>query len=166
MRKVWPRQQQLFLSYVRSSSRGELNDFLALFTGFDAPLLQPGGRSRLAADAPNRWLAWGTVNLPLGLVASPVLEWRSGFPYSVVDSRYLYVGAPNSASFPAFMALDVIAYKTVTFRERMADVGIQLFNATNRFNPREVYPVAGTRNFGKFTNSVGTIVRGFVLIKW
>ncbi len=166
MRKTWPKQQQLFVSYVRSSAHGELTDFLSLFTGFDAPLLQPGGRSRLSADAPNRWLAWGTVNLPLGLVASPVLEWRSGFPYSVVDPRYMYAGAPNSASLPAFMAVDLIAYKTVTFRDRMADVGIQLFNATNHFNPREVYPVAGARNFGKFTNSVGRILRGFVLIKW
>ena len=139
---------------------------MTLFTGFDTPLLQPGGMSRLPADAPHRWLAWGTVNLPLGLVASPVFEWHSGFPYSVVDSRYLYLGEPNGASFPAFMAVDLIAYKTVTYKKRAADVGIQLFNTTNHFNPRDVYPVAGTRNFGRFTNSVGAILRGFMMIKW
>ncbi len=143
MRRTWPRQQQLFLSYVWSSARGELNDFMTMFTAFDTPLLQPGGMSRLPADAPHRWLAWGTVNLPLGLVASPVLEWHSGFPYSVVDSRYLYSGEPNSRMLPAFMAVDLIAYKTLTVRQRMADVGIQLFNVTNHFNPRDVYPVAG-----------------------
>jgi hypothetical protein len=166
MRRTWPKQQQLFLSYVRSSARGELNDFMTLFTAFDAPLLQPGGMSRLAADAPHRWLAWGTVNLPLGLVASPVLEWHSGFPYSVVDSRYLYAGEPNTALFPAFMAVDVIAYKTVEVRKRMADVGVQLFNVGSHFNPRDVYPVAGARHHGRFTNSVGMILRGFMTIKW
>jgi hypothetical protein len=166
MRRAWPKQQQLFLSYVWSSARGELNDFMTLFTGFDTPLLQPGGMSQLPADARHRWLAWGTVNLPLGLVASPVLEWHSGFPYSVVDSRYLYSGEPNTGRLPAFMALDVIAYKTVTVRDRMADVGVQLFNATNHFNPRDVYPVAGALNHGMFTNSVGIIVRGFMTIKW
>ncbi|MEO8257605.1 MAG: hypothetical protein ABI868_09705 [Acidobacteriota bacterium] len=166
MRRTWPKQQQLFVSYVWSTARGELNDFMTMFTGFDTPLLQPGGLSRLTADAPQRWLAWGTVNLPLGLVASPVLEWHSGFPYSVVDSRYLYSGEPNGAALPAFMAVDLIAYKTLTVRQRMADVGIQLFNATNHFNPRDVYPVAGARDQGMFTNSVGTIVRGFMTIKW
>jgi hypothetical protein len=166
MRRSWPRQQQLFLSYVRSSARGELNDFMTMFTAFDTPLLQPGGMSRLPADAPHRWLAWGTANLPLGLVVSPVLEWHSGFPYSAVDSRYLYSGEPNSRMLPAFMAVDLIAYKTLTVRQRMADVGIQLFNATNHFNPRDVYPVVGARHHGMFTNSVGTIVRGFWTIKW
>jgi hypothetical protein len=166
MRKTWPNQQQLFVSYVRSSARGELNDFMTLFTAFDAPLLQPGGMSRMAADAPHRWLAWGTVNLPLGLVASPVLEWHSGFPYSFVDSRYLYAGEPNSGVFPAFMAVDVIAYKTLTVKKRSADVGVQLFNATNHFNPRDVYPVVGSRDHGTFTNSVGIIIRGFMTIKW
>jgi hypothetical protein len=166
MRRRWARQQQLFVSYVWSSARGELNDFMTMFTGFDTPLLQPGGMSRLPADAPHRWLAWGTVNLPLGLVASPVLEWHSGFPYSVVDSRYLYSEAPNSRMLPAFMAVDLIAYKTLTVRQRMADVGIQLFNVTNHFNPRDVYPVAGAQKHGMFTNSVGTILRGFWTIKW
>jgi len=166
MRKTWPNQQQLFLSYVRSSALGELNDFMTLFTAFDAPLLQPGGMSRMAADAPHRWLAWGTVNLPLGLVASPVLEWHSGFPYSTVDSRYLYAGEPNTRAFPAFMSVDVIAYKTLTVRKRSADVGVQLFNATNHFNPRDVNPVAGAHNYGTFNNSVGIVVRGFMTIKY
>ena len=49
------------------------------------------------------------------------------------------------------MAVDLIAYKTLTVRQRMADVGVQLFNATNHFNPRDVDPVAGARNYGRFT---------------
>jgi hypothetical protein len=167
VRQLWANSQQLFVSYVRSSARGELNDFITLFNGFDQPLLQPGGMARLPADAPHRWLAWGTVNTPLwGLVVSPVMEWHSGFPYSVVDERYLYRGAPTSASFPAFMAVDMIAYKTVTYKERAADVGVQLFNLTNHKNPRDVYPVFGAPRHGIFTNSVGTIVRGFMTIKW
>jgi hypothetical protein len=167
VRQQWQNSQQLFVSYVRSSARGELNDFMTLFTGFDQPLLQPGGMARLHADAPHRVLAWGTINTPLwALVVSPVMEWHSGFPYSVVDERYFYRGAPNSAAFPAFMAVDMIAYKTVTYRNRAADVGIQLFNLTNHRNPRDVYPVAGARRSGTFTNSVGPIVRGFMMIKW
>ena len=63
-------------------------------------------------------------------------------------------------------ALDMVVYRTFQRRNRKADIGVQLFNATRHFNPRDAYTVAGSTNFGTFTNSVGTIVRGFMLIKW
>jgi outer membrane receptor protein involved in Fe transport len=165
-RRTWANDQQLFLSYVRSVSTGELNDFAGLFQGFDVPLLQSGGIARLPADAPNRVLAWGTFNLPRRVVISPVMEWRDGFPYSAVDSRYFYAGTPNSQRFPAFISTDLIVYKTFSAKGRNADVGLQLFNATNHKNPRDVYPVVSDRRFGTFTNSVGPILRGYMLFKW
>ncbi len=166
VRKAWLHDQQAFVSYVRSSALGELNDFATLFQPLDAPLLQPGGFSRLPADARHRWIAWGTFNLPRRFVVSPVVEWHSGFPYSVVDGRYRYFGTPNRAMFPAFFTADFILFKTVTVRQRSADLGIQLFNATNHFNPRDAYPVIGSSRFGTFTNSVGPVLRGFMMLKW
>jgi hypothetical protein len=165
-RKAMPNDQQVFVSYVRASGRGELNDFSALFQTIDTPILRPGGVSLLATDTPHRLLAWGTFNLPAKMVLSPVLEWRSGFPYSRLDERQDYLGTPNSARFPAFMALDVVVFKTFTVRGRSADLGIQLFNATNHFNPRDVHSVVGSTRFGEFRNSVGAILRGFMLVKW
>src|SRR6185369_11116058 len=64
VRKTWKDDQQVFVSYVRSSGRGEVNDFTSLFGFVDAPLVQPGAFARLSTEAPNRLLAWGTVNLP------------------------------------------------------------------------------------------------------
>jgi hypothetical protein len=165
-RRTFTNDQQVFVSYVRSVSSGELNDFAALTQGFDVPLVQPGGSARLAADAPNRVLAWGTFNLPRRVVVSPVVEWRDGFPYSAVDARSFYLGDPNSRRYPAFFSTDVVVYKTFTAKGRNADVGFQLFNATNYFNPRDVYPVVGDPRFGSFTNSVGPILRGYLLLKW
>lgn len=49
---------------------------------------------------------------------------------------------------------------------RSADVGIQLFNLTSHDNPRDVYPVVNGPRAGQFTNSVGTILRGYMLLKW
>ena len=165
-RRTFEKDQQVFVSYVRSLSTGELNDFAALTQGFDAPLVQPGGLARLAADAPNRVLAWGTFNLPRRIVVSPVVEWRDGFPYSAVDYRYFYAGTPNDRRFPAFLSTDLVVYKTFTAKKRNADIGFQLFNATNHFNPRDVYPVAGDPRHDTFTNSVGPILRGYMLLKW
>lgn len=166
IRRTWRHDQQLFVSYVRSAAHGELNDFETLFQAVDAPLVQRGGQSRSPGDAPHRLLAWATVDLPRKLVVSPVVEWRSGFPYSVVDARYNYVGTPNSRRYPTFFATDMVVYKTFTVHDRSADLGLQLFNVTNHRNPRDVYAVSGAPGFGSFTNSVGPIVRGYMLLKW
>ena len=166
IRRTWEHDQQLFVSYVRSSARGELNDFATAFQVLDSPLLQSGGMSRLPGDARHRVVAWGTFNLPHRVVVSPVTEWRSGFPYSALDPRYVYAGSPNSRSYPSFLATDMVVYKTFTVRKRSADVGVQLFNVTNHRNPRDVYAVIGAPRSGEFTNSVGPILRGYMLLKW
>src|SRR5262249_12235506 len=50
VRKTWLNQSQLFLSYVRSSSEGESNDFGSLFTNLDAPLIDSNARAVTLAD--------------------------------------------------------------------------------------------------------------------
>jgi hypothetical protein len=164
-RRRWDGDQQLFISYVRSSGRGEFNEFATLFQQLAVPLIQRAGITRLPTDSRNRIIAWGTANLPYRIVVSPVVEWRSGFPYTVVDQRYVAVET-NVRSFPAFMATDLVIYKTFTVKKRSADLGIQLFNATNHFNPRDVHAVTGTPRLGEFANSVPTILRGFMMLKW
>src|SRR5262249_43736162 len=166
IRKKWSGDQQLFVSYVRSASRGDLNDFAALFQQLDTPLVQPGQHGPLPSDAPHRLIAWGTFDLPSRSVISPVVEWRSGFPYSALNADYLYAEAPNSRRFPAFFAMDFVLFKTFTVRTRSADFGIQLFNATGHHNPRDAYPVVGTRRFGQTVNSTGPILRGYMNLKW
>ena len=165
-RKTWLDDQQLFVSYVRSSGRGEINDFTSLFGFVDSPLLQPGAFARLSSESRNRLLAWSTINLPKRMVVSPVAEWRSGFPYSVLDHQYTYSEMPNSRNFPAFFAADMVIYKTITWKKRDVDAGVQLFNFTNHRNPRDVYAVTNGPHFGQFANSVGVIVRGYMLVKW
>jgi hypothetical protein len=166
VRRTWPGDQQVFVSYVRSYTGGELNEFAAVLQGTAAALLQPAGRGRLTSDVRHRMLAWATVDAPRRVVISPVVEWHSGFPYSAVDQRYVYEGSPNSCAFPAFFTTDLVVYKTLTVRHRSADFGVQVFNVTNHQNPRDVYPVLGAPRSGTFTNSVGRIVRGYMLIKW
>jgi hypothetical protein len=139
---------------------------MALFEPLAVPVVQPAGRARLSSDARHRIVTWATLNLPRRVVISPTAEWRSGFPYSPVDSRYSFTGAPNSRTFPAFFATDLVAYKTVTVWKRSADIGVQLFNVTGHRNPRDVYAVVGGPRYGQFANSVGLVVRGYMLMKW
>src|SRR5260221_3950129 len=94
--------------------------------------------SRLSSDARNRVLLWGTFNLPRRVVVSPVAEWRSGFPYSVINERYLYAMTPNAQSFPSFVSADMVAYKTFTVRRRSADLRVQNFHLTHHRHTRHV----------------------------
>jgi hypothetical protein len=166
IRRSWGKDNMLFVSYTRSSARGEVNDFSSLFANGDVEILQRGGVVRLGADAPNRVLAWGSFVLPAGFGLSPATEWHSGFPYAVVDARRQYVGPPNAANFPAFLSIDLVVYKSLTIKGKAMKLNVQLFNLTNHFNPRDVFAVVGAPRFGTFANSVGPTVRGDIAVNW
>lgn len=166
LRHTWGEGKQVFLSYTRSSARGDVNDFSTLFAAGDTEVLQPGGAARLSADAPHRLLAWGTFNLPAGFTFAPAIEWHSGFPYSALGPRREYRAAPNGASFPSFLSLDVLISKTLTVAGKKLRVGAQIFNVTNHGNPRDAFAVAGAPGFGSFANSVGPTLRGVMAVSW
>ncbi|MBV9503584.1 MAG: carboxypeptidase regulatory-like domain-containing protein, partial [Acidobacteriia bacterium] len=96
----------LFFSYVRSSARGDLNDFANFLGSFPIPLLRPNEFSYLPTNLPNRFLAWGNIQLPRGFRIAPVLEYRNGFPYAVTDALQNYVGVPYATRFPNFFSAD------------------------------------------------------------
>jgi hypothetical protein len=99
-RQLWANNQQVFVSYVRSSARGELNDFMTLFTGFVPPCSRADVRCR-QMPVIGGWLDRQHAARP---GVSPVMEWHPAF-HSRLDS-YFYLGEPYQASFPAFMAVD------------------------------------------------------------
>ena len=84
-----PAGGQLFFSYVRSRARGDLNDFSSYLGSFPVPVLRADQFANLPTDMPNRFLAWGMIQLPWKFRISPSVEYRSGFPYAVTGSRLL-----------------------------------------------------------------------------
>jgi hypothetical protein len=166
VRKTWPNDAQIFVSYVRSSSVGSINDFGSLFTNLDAPLLEPGGSAPIAADVPHRLRGWATFSLPLRAVVSPAVEWRTGFPYSSQDVFQHYAGEPNAQRFPTYFSADVTAFKTFDLFSRKMDLGMQFFNITSHFNPRDVISVVDSPNYQEFRNSFGVTLAGYMQVRW
>lgn len=166
LRHTWGDGNESFVSYTRSSARGDVNDFSTLFAAGDTEVLRPGGSGRLPADAPHRWLAWLSLNAPRGFIVAPTVEWHSGFPYTPLTTRLDYAAALTSASYPSFFSLDLGLFKTFDVQRRRIKTGIQVFNTTNHFNPRDVYAVPGSPRFGAFTNSVGPTLRGVLTFLW
>ncbi|HEX9637980.1 MAG TPA: hypothetical protein VGB99_10625, partial [Acidobacteriota bacterium] len=148
-----PRQGQLYASYVRSSSEGDLNDFSLLAGELPDPIIRPNRRGKLSIDAPNRLLLWGTVNLPYGLIVAPVVEWRDGFPYSLFNEDQSYLGAANSERFPAFLSIDAQVSKDIRIKRFKVRAGVKLTNITGHFNPRNAIANQASALFGDLRNS-------------
>jgi Carboxypeptidase regulatory-like domain len=166
VRQTWRADRELFMSYVHSSAIGHINDYGTLVSNLDAPLFEPAGVVPMPTDVPHRLRGWATFQFPHEIVVSPAIDWRSGFPYSVFDVYRHYVGEANSERFPTYFSLDVTTFKTFDIIGRKWDLGLQFFNLTGHFNPRDVISVAGTPQFGEFSNSFGLTLGGYMRVRW
>lgn len=153
-------KQSLFLSYVRSSSRGNVNEFNTYIGNFPFPIVRQDQNARLGADLPNRFLAWGTFHLPWKLRYAPIVEFRNGFPYSAVDAKQNYVGEANSLRFPKFFSFDSRVSRDFQINPKYAvRFAISGFNLTNHFNPLDVHRNIADPQVGQFFGNYNRFFR-------
>jgi hypothetical protein len=148
----------LNVSYVWSRSRGDLNTLAETYMPFEEPVIRPNATGILPSDVPHRIVTWGIFSLPWKLTFSPVVDVRTGLPYSNVDTLQNYVGVPNSMRFPTFFSLDGRIYREfplrLPFREkstkRKIRLGVYTNNLTNHGNFHDVYNNVTSPLFGRF----------------
>jgi hypothetical protein len=156
--------RNIYLSYVRSAARGNLNDFNTYFGNQKHPVLRPDEYGKQPYDVPNRLLFWGDFGLPFDIVATPVFDWHSGFPFSPLNEQQDFVGPRNEGGrFPQLMTLDLLVTKglSIPFRGKKykGRAGMTIFNITNHWNPRDVQNNINAPQFGTFFNSAERSVR-------
>jgi hypothetical protein len=155
-------------SYVWSNAQGDLNSIDNFLGDFPAFVVRPNEYGPQSFNVPHRFLAYGQLHLRYDINLSPLIEIRSGFPFSVVNERLDFVGPRNRAGhFPTFLSLAVQITKGFTIPEsvpriggRRARVGFAILNATNHFNPSDVQNNIASQRLGQFFNSLGPSVRG------
>lgn len=150
---------QVFLSYTHSSNDGDLNDFNFVAGARPDAILRPNQDARLGIDTPNRVVIWGTLHLPWELIAAPVIEWRNGFPFSILALDQSYLGDANTERFPDYLAADLQLTKGFQFSGRKVRAGLLFRNITGHFNPRDVVGNSASPRFGEFLNSRGARIR-------
>jgi hypothetical protein len=149
-------KRQLFFSYVRARARGDLNDFANYLGSFPVPIVHANQFGNLAADLPNRFLAWGSMQLPAGFRIAPLIEFRSGFPYAVTDAAQNYVGVPNAQRFPIFFSVDSRFSKDIKVNPKYTvRLSVSGYNLTNHFNPEAFHNNAADPAFGLFFGQRG-----------
>jgi hypothetical protein len=125
----------LFGSYTRSRA----NTDQALDPQLGLLYFAPQRGAPLLWDAPNRALSWGTVPTPWwGIDFAYLFEYRTGYPFSVVDQRQFLIGAPNSMRFPDYASLNISLEKKFRFRKYLFAVRGSVINLTDRQNPNVV----------------------------
>jgi len=160
-------RSELNASYVHSQAHGDLNTLSDIYVPFEDPVIRPDVSSNLASDVPNRLVSWGSFGLPWNLTLSPVVDVRTGLPYSNVDTLQNYVGGANAQRLPAFFSLDVKIYREFKLnlpglRNRKLRLGLYTLNLTNHSNWLGVYNNVTSPYFGHFVGFQHR-VNGFVI---
>ena len=139
---------ELSASYTRSTSSADLNAYSAFFGTGRLPLIRSDGYGPTDSDVPHRVIVRGRAEVRSHWLFVPVLEVRSGFPYSALDEYRDPVGGWNTAGrFPPVVALNVSVERRVRVRDWNLWVGVRLFNVLNRFAPVDVQEVIAAPDF-------------------
>jgi len=152
IRHVFSETTEVYAAYTRSRARS--NEVLnpALGSIFYAAQ-QPGP---VVWDAPNRLLTWGwTPTHVWDVQLSYLFEYRTGYPFSVINLQQQLVGAPNSARFPGYASLNLGLEKKFGFRGYLWAARIEMVNSFARKNPDTVVNNINAPNFGAFSGGQG-----------
>jgi len=124
--------------------------------------VRPDVYARLPGDVPNRLLWWGSLNIRRPqLQILPIVEYRSGFPYSSLNMLQDYAGVPNSNRFPNYFSLDARFAKdfkvSSKYTVRLSLTGL---NFTNHFNALAVHANTSDPQYGIFFGDYHRRYRG------
>jgi hypothetical protein len=127
----------------------------------DQPIQVYNNFGRQPWDSPDRLLSWGYLPgwTPKWGIAY-LLEWRTGFPYSVQRETGEVVGQVNSQRFPVSFTLNLHLERKLQFRRHKFALRGGFNNITNSMNPTGVNNVIDSPYYGMLYGREG---RHFVL---
>jgi hypothetical protein len=163
--EIWVRhafgdKAQIEVDYTRSraSSNEVLDPNLAvLLLAPQQPLMLASQQAGpLLWDTPNRVVSSGWTPIPLwGLLLSEFFEYRSGFPFSVLNEQQQLVGTPNRLRFPNYFSLNLGLEKRFLFRGHEWAVRVTGVNISGHANPDSVVNNVNAPNYLTFAGGQG-----------
>jgi hypothetical protein len=91
------------------------------------------------------------MRFPLQFQVAPVIEARTGFPYSTLDASQNYYGTPDGQHFPTFFSLDSRFSKDFKVNPKYSvRLSLSAFNLTNHSNPEAVHMNIADPAYGIF----------------
>jgi len=156
-------RRDLTLSYVVAKGTADLNNYDQFYGNFRNPIIRANEHSLISTDVRHRLLLRGTIGLPGQWDFSPVLELRSGFPFSAVDEFQDFVG-PRSRSgrLPAVRTLDFSIARPWQFKKYRFRAGLKVYNVFGASAERDIQNNLASPFYGTAFNPVERSI-GFVL---
>jgi hypothetical protein len=131
-------------SYTRSRAASNA----VLDRGIDQPLAVVNNSGPLPWDAPNRVVSWGY--LPAwrkNWALAYLLDWHTGFPFSVQDQYGQLAGSPDDHRLVQFFELNMYAERQLVIRGYSLALRAGFNNITGRQNSNIVDNVLGSPTF-------------------
>ncbi len=155
-------RRDLTLSYVWSRGTADLNNYDQFYGNFRNPIVRANENNLTPTDVTHRVLLRGTIGLPWKLDFAPVLEVRSGFPWSAVDEYQDFVGPRNRAGrLPRVRTLDFSIARPWRVSKYRFRAGIRVYNAFGAAAERDIQANVTSPFYGTAYNPVDRSI-GFV----
>lgn len=146
LRRTFAGKFEWSAGYTRSSARSNA----VVDYSLENPIFGPQGPGPLAWDTPNRFMTWGWAPFPKG--GLPALmrrfvgetdiaylaEYRTGFPFGIVNEEAVQVGNPNSRRFPAYFDINLSFERKFRALHYLWAWRFGINNITNNGNPNVV----------------------------
>jgi len=155
VRYLGSERRDLTLSYVWSRGTADLNNYDQFFGNFRNPIIRPNEHNLTSTDVRHRLLLRGLIGLPWQVDLSPVLELRSGFPWSAVDEFQDFIEPRNrSGRLPAVKTLDFSLVRPWRFKKYRFRAGIRVYNLFGATAERDIQNNITSPFFGQAFNPV------------
>ena len=156
-------RRDVTVSYVRSRGTADLNNYDQFYGNLRNPILRPNEHNLIPTDVPHRVIVRGTIGFPGQWDLAPVIELRSGFPWSAVNEFQDFIGARNrSGRLPNVRSLDFSLSRPWHVWKYRFRGGIRVYNVFGASAERDVQTNVTSPNFGRFFNPIERSI-GFVL---
>jgi outer membrane receptor protein involved in Fe transport len=156
-------RRDLTLSYVWSKGTADLNNYDQFYGNLRSPIIRANEHNLIPTDVRHRLLLRGTVGLPGQWDFLPVLELRSGFPWSAVDEFQDFVGPRSRAGrLPSVRTLDFSIARPWRVKKYRFRAGLKVYNLFGDTAERDIQNNLASPSFGTAFNPVERSI-GFVV---
>jgi hypothetical protein len=156
-------RKDVTVSYVWAKGTADLNNYDQFYGNFRNPIVRRNEHGLISTDVRHRLLVRGTIGLPGQWDFVPVLELRSGFPWSAVDEFQDFVGPRNiSGRLPAVRTLDFTIARPWRFKKYRFRAGLKIYNAFGASADRDVQSNITAPDYGTFYNHIERSI-GFLI---
>jgi TonB dependent receptor len=155
-------RRDITVSYVWAKGTADLNNYDQFYGNLRNPILRSNENNLIPTDVRHRLLVRASLGLPGEWDFHPVLEVRSGFPWSAIDEFQDFVGPRNRAGrLPVVRTLDFTISRPWHFKKYRFRAGLKIYNTFGASAERDVQNNLTSPDYGRFFNPIERSI-GFV----